>query len=114
MRASLYESGVIACLGAGGAIAVAWALTRALIAMAPANVPGLAEVQVAQPRVVLVVLGLAALTGVATGLWPALFVSRVDAARTLTSGARTAMHPRERLLQRLVVGWQESPRPSSC
>ena len=26
--------------------------------------------------------------------------------RTLTSGARTAMHPRERLLQRLVVGWQ--------
>ena len=106
MRASLYESGVIACLGAGGAIAVAWALTRALIAVAPADVPGLAEVHVAQPRAALVVLALAALTGVATGLWPALFVSRVDAARTLTSGARTAMHPRERLLQRLVVGWQ--------
>ena len=34
MRASLYESGVIACAGACGAVAVAWAPTRALVAMA--------------------------------------------------------------------------------
>ena len=106
MRASLFESGVIACAGACGALAVAWALTRALVAMAPSDVPGLAAVSIAQPGVVFVVVALAAVTGVLTGIWPALFVSRVDAARTLTSGARTAMHPRERLLQRLVVGWQ--------
>ncbi len=85
---------------------MAWALTRALVAMAPSDVPGLAAASVAQPSVLWVVLSLAAVTGVFTGLWPALFVSRVDAARTLTSGARTAMHPRERFLQRLVVGWQ--------
>ena len=50
MRASLYESGMIACVGAGAAIAVAWALTRALIAIAPPDVPGLADATVAQPR----------------------------------------------------------------
>jgi putative ABC transport system permease protein len=106
MRASVYESAVLAGAGACAALAVAWALTRALVAMAPADVPGLAAVNIGRPTVVLVVLALAAITGVLTGLWPALFVSRVDAARTLTSGARTAMHPRERFLQRLVVGWQ--------
>ena len=106
IRASLYESGLIACVGACAALAVAWALTRALVAMAPSDVPGLAAAGVAQPSVLWVVLALAAVTGLFTGLWPALFVSRVDAARTLASGARTAMHPRERFLQRLVVGWQ--------
>lgn len=106
MRAALCESTVLACAGAGAAIGLAWALTRALIAMAPADVPGLATVSVAQPKSLFVAAALGAVTGVLSGIWPALFVSRVDAARILTSGARTAMHPRERFMQRLVVGWQ--------
>jgi predicted permease len=49
---------------------------------------------------------LAATVGVLASVWPALFAGRIDAARTLTSGARAVMHPRERRAQRLVVGWQ--------
>jgi predicted permease len=43
---------------------------------------------------------------VLAGVWPALFVTRIDPGRTLTAGARAVMQPRERLWQRLVVGWQ--------
>jgi putative ABC transport system permease protein len=106
IRTSLYESGVLAGAGALAGMAVAWGLTRALIGIAPGEVPGLAAASVSQPPVLVIVVVLAGVTGVLSGVWPALFVARVDAGRTLTSGARTAMHPRERLAQRLVVGWQ--------
>jgi predicted permease len=51
-------------------------------------------------------VALTTIVGVLAGVWPAVFVGRIDAGRTLASGARIMMHPRERRLQRVLVGWQ--------
>jgi predicted permease len=106
VRRAILESTILASAGAALAFGVAWALARLLIGLAPADVPRLAATTVFSPSVIAVAAILASVTSVMSGLWPAVFVSRVDPARVLTSGARTAMLPRERLLQRLVVGWQ--------
>ena len=106
VRRAILESTILAAAGAMLAFGVAWALSRLLISLAPADVPRLAATTVFSPSVIAVASILATVTSVLSGLWPAVFVSRVDPARVLTSGARTAMLPRERFLQRLVVGWQ--------
>ena len=106
VRRALLESAILASAGAVTAFGMAWMLARLLIVLAPPDVPRLAATTVLAPPVIALAAILAAATAVMSGLWPAVFVSRVDPARILTSGARTAMLPRERLLQRLVVGWQ--------
>lgn len=106
MRQALLETTLLAIAGGIGGFGVAWAMVRVLIAAAPLEVPRLAEASATAPGVLLMLAGLTIVTSVLSGLWPAVFIRHVDAGRTLTSGARTAMHPRERLLQRLVVGWQ--------
>jgi len=106
VRQALLETTLLAIGGAIGGFGVAWAMVRVLIAAAPMDVPRLAEASASAPRVMLMLAVLTIVTSVLSGLWPAVFIRHVDAGRTLTSGARTAMHPRERLLQRLVVGWQ--------
>lgn len=106
VRRSLVESGLLAAAGTTAAIAVAWIVTRTLVLTAPLDVPRLSSSSIGTPTVLAVMAGLATLASLVSGVWPAVFISHVDAGRTLTSGARTAMHPRERLVQRLVVGWQ--------
>jgi putative ABC transport system permease protein len=106
VRQSLLETTMLAIAGAIGGFGVAWVMVRVLVATAPMDVPRLAEASAAAASVVMVLVLLTAITSVLSGMWPAVFIRHVDAGRTLTSGARTAMHPRERLLQRLVVGWQ--------
>jgi predicted permease len=106
VRQALLETTLLAIAGALGGFVVAWAMVRVLIAAAPLEVPRLAEASAGAPAVLLMLACLTIVTSVLSGLWPAVFIRHVDAGRTLTSGARTAMHPRERLLQRLVVGWQ--------
>lgn len=106
IRKSLVETGALALMGSTAAVGVAWTVTKALVAAAPIDVPRLDTVGIDAPAVLAVLAGLGALAGLLSGLWPAVFIHHVDLARTLTSGARTAMHPRERMLQRLVVGWQ--------
>jgi predicted permease len=106
VRRAILESTILASAGAMLAFFVAWGLARLLIGLAPSDVPRLAATTVFAPSIVVVAAGLALATSVVSGVWPAVFVGRVDPARVLTSGARTAMLPRERLLQRLVVGWQ--------
>ena len=106
IRQSLAESALLATGATIGAAGVSSVVTRSLMAAAPLDVPRLIAARVGAPGVLAVMAALAMLVSVLSGMWPAVFIRHVDAGRTLTSGARTAMHPRERLLQRLVVGWQ--------
>ena len=106
VRHSLFESAILACAATVVGWCVAGSLMRVLVASAPVDVPRLADTSVGDPSVLFLTIGLAALTSALTGVLPACFVSRVHPGRVLTSGARTAMHPRERLIQRIVVGWQ--------
>jgi putative ABC transport system permease protein len=100
------EGVLLAVAGFLGAIVIAWLITGWLVSTAPLDVPRLATAGVASWSVALFMVALTAIVGVLAGVWPALFVGRIDAGRTLTSGARTVLHPRERRLQRLIVGWQ--------
>jgi putative ABC transport system permease protein len=106
VRRALVESGALTMAGGVAAIAVAWLVTRALVLAAPQDVPRLNDASLGTPAVLILMLGLVALASLVSGAWPALFITHVDPGRTLTSGARAAMHPRERFVQRVVVGWQ--------
>jgi predicted permease len=104
-RAAL-EGFLLAFAGFIGAIVLAAVTTDWLVSTAPLDVPRLDRTRLINYPAALFMVGLTAIVGVLASLWPALFVGRIDAGRTLTTGARTVMHPRERRLQRIVVGWQ--------
>jgi len=106
IRRSLVESALLSLCGAAGTFAIAWLVTRAFVLTAPVDVPRLNAASVMAIPALVVMAMLALLTGAISGIWPAIFVGRVDAGRTLAFGIRAAMHPRERLIQRVVVGWQ--------
>jgi predicted permease len=106
IRRSLMESALLSLGGAAGTFAVAWLVTRAFVFTAPVDVPRLNDVSILAVPALVVMALLALVTGAVSGIWPAIFVGRVDAGRTLAFGIRAAMHPRERLIQRVVVGWQ--------
>lgn len=100
------EGVLLAVAGFAGATAVAWLVTSWLMSSAPLDVPRLGAARLTTPSVALVLAGLTGIVGVVASLWPAIFVARLDAGRTLTGGTRAVMHPRERRLQHVVVGWQ--------
>jgi predicted permease len=106
IRRSLIESALLSICGAAGMFGVAWLVARAFVLTAPVDIPRLNATSVMTVPTLVVMSALAVLTGVISGIWPAIFVARVDAGRTLAFGIRAAMHPRERLIQRVVVGWQ--------
>ena len=103
---AVLEGVLLAFAGFAGAIVLASVTTDWLVSTAPLDVPRLDRTRLTNYPVALFMVGLTTIVGVLAGLWPALFVARIDAGRTLTTGARTVMHPRERRLQRVVVGWQ--------
>jgi predicted permease len=103
---AVLEGALLAFAGFIAAIVVASATTNWLVSTAPLDVPRLDTTRLANYPVALFMVGLTAIVGALASLWPALFVGRIDAGLTLTTGARTVMHPRERRLQRVVVGWQ--------
>ena len=103
---AVLEGVLLAVAGFVGAIVIAWLMTLWLVSTAPLDVPRLATARLTTWPVALFMVALTTIVGILAGVWPAVFVGRIDAARTLTSGARTVMHPRERRLQRVVVGWQ--------
>ena len=103
---ALLETVLLAVAGFTGAIMFAWLVTNWLVSTAPLDVPRLATARLTSWPVALFMVLLTTVVGVIAGVWPAVFVGRIDAGRTLTSGARTVMQPRERRLQRVVVGWQ--------
>jgi len=88
IRQGLTESLLTSLLGAGLGFGLAvWGID-ALTAMAPGQIPGLSEVTL-NAWVLLFTLGAGVLTGVVTGLVPALQASGEDAALTLRAGGQS-------------------------
>jgi putative ABC transport system permease protein len=106
MVRAICEGLLLALAGVAGALVVGAIGVSWLVSTAPLDVPRLGTARLASTPVLAVLAALALVAGVLAGVWPALFVGRIDAGRTLTSGARAVMQPRERRFQRVIVGWQ--------
>ena len=104
VRQLLTESLALAGLGALAGTALAYGGTRALVAMAPARIPGLADVRT-DGRVLIVALAAAVITGLLFGLAPALTLSRSGPAMLVRSGVGQSARGRGRL-QRAFVALQ--------
>jgi putative ABC transport system permease protein len=83
------ESGVLALLGGGLGLLVAWGGVRILVRTAPASLPRLEHVRLDAP-VLLFTLVVSLGTGLLFGLLPALRSARGDAAGALRDGTRSA------------------------
>ncbi len=102
VRQLLTESLLIALLG--GVVGVVLALwgTKALLALAPSDLPRLTAVQV-DLRVLLISLGASLLCGVIFGLVPALTASKTDLVSSLKESERTDSGTRQWLRRTFVV-----------
>ncbi len=100
----LTESGVLALLGGGLGLLVAWGGVRALLRLAPATLPRLEHVHL-DGAVLLFTLAVSLGTGLLFGLLPALRASRGDAASALQQGARSSStRGGSRMRRGLVMG----------
>jgi predicted permease len=93
------------CLGAAGSalgVALAWMGTRALVALAPPDVPRLEAVSMSG-SVVLFAAALGVVVAVLSGLGPAMGVSRIDVAGLLASGGRAAGRRGGRQVRHAIV-----------
>ncbi len=95
LRQSLTESMLMALLGGGlGLVFAAWG-TKAAIAVLPTTLPRAAEVQM-DLRVLFFAIAISLLTGVISGLGPALKTSKGRLSETLKEGGRGASGGRTR------------------
>lgn len=85
VRQLLTESAVLAAAGAVCGVAVAWALIKGLVALAPAGVPGIQLAHV-DGRVLTATIAIAAITGLGFGAAPALSLSAISPSTLLRSG----------------------------
>ncbi len=101
VRQLITESLILA--GAGGALGLglAWAGVKLLLALRPANIPRLTDVQV-DGTVLAFALGLSVLTGLLFGLAPALHLARSEPSLALQEGGQRASGGRAR--RRLATG----------
>jgi len=102
-RQALTESLLLAALGGGGGLALAWWGVDLLIAAAPQNLPGGDRVTI-DGRVVAFTFLATMLTGVLCGLAPALQAARGDLSQALKGGGRVAGSAGGRVRYVLVVG----------
>jgi putative ABC transport system permease protein len=102
LRQLLTESLALAAIGGALGTALAYGGTRALVAMAPARIPGLADVRM-DVRVLGVALGAALTTGLLFGLAPALTLSRSGPASLMRSGVGQSVRGRGRLQKGFVA-----------
>jgi predicted lysophospholipase L1 biosynthesis ABC-type transport system permease subunit len=103
IRRSLLESILLAGAATAVAVLVTCAVIQLLLQAAPLDVPRLSTSSPKASRVLIAMALLTTIAGLLTGLWPAVFIDRVDPSRILVSGSRTAMHPRQRSHQRIIV-----------
>ena len=90
VRQLLTESIVLGFVGAAAGLALAYGVLSISKLALPSDTPGLAAIHI-DPRIVGFAIALAAITGLAFGLVPAISASRADLASTLRSaGRRTA------------------------
>jgi putative ABC transport system permease protein len=104
VRQLLTESLALAGFGALLGTVLAYGGTRVLVAMAPARIPGIADVRT-DLRVLSVALAAAVVTGLLFGFAPALTLSRSGPGHLLRAGARESVRGRGRL-QRVFVALQ--------
>ena len=104
MRQLLTESLLVAALGGGVGVALAFGGTRLLVALHPAGIPRVEHVTI-DPVVLAFSLFLTLLTGIAFGLAPAVQLSQPDLNRGLKEGGRTGSvsGARQRFRDSLVV-----------
>ncbi|HTL05288.1 MAG TPA: ABC transporter permease [Gemmatimonadales bacterium] len=103
MRELLSESLLLAGLGGVLGVGIAVLGVRALVRLAPADLPRLASIEV-DGAALLVALGLSTLTGLLVGLLPALQLSRQDLKTGLQEGGARLTGGHQRTRQLLVVG----------
>ncbi len=99
----LAESALLTALALSAALAVAWALLRLLLWLAPGDVPRLGDAALLDIRVLLFGAAATFVTAVLCALWPILVARRVDVLSVLAHGASVASDPRGRRIQRAVV-----------
>lgn len=104
VRQLLTESVVLACLGGASGIALAFAGTRALVALAPPQIPRIYEVAT-DLRVLAVSFSAAVLTGVLFGVAPAVSLLGTSPATTL-GGASRSLSRRRGWLQRSLIAME--------
>jgi len=101
VRQMLTESVLLAIMGGALGVLLAYWGIRALIALAPDNIPRLNEITI-DPRVLLFTFGISLLTGLVFGLVPSLQSSRPDLNDALKEGAR-ASSSSNRVVRNLFV-----------
>ena len=103
VRQLLTESMLLSGLGAALGIALAWGGVRLLVALRPDNVPRLVDIRLDAPVLAFAVV-LAAFTGIAFGLVPALQTSRANLLAALQEGGRGATAgPRPLGMRRILL-----------
>lgn len=103
VQLALSESLVLGLLGGAVGLALAFGVVRVLRTLNPGGIPNLAETKV-DGWVLLVTLGVALLTSIATGLVPALRAPYHDVVAALREGERSvAGHHRAGRLRHLLV-----------
>ncbi len=98
----LLESLIISAIGSGLGLLLAWQGIDYLKAANPANLPRLQEV-VIDFRVALFTIGLAVIASIASGLFPALRVSRPNLIQSLNAGGRGGTDLRKNLKLRSAL-----------
>ena len=96
LQQSLVESLMLSIAGAMGGLAIAWAGTRLLVALAPPEIPRLDTIQF-DPRVFVFMLVITVVAGLLSGAVPALAAAGVDPNRTLKESGRGSSGGRGRL-----------------
>jgi predicted permease len=102
VRQLLVESVTLAALGGPAGAALAYGGTRALVALAPPKLPGLAAVHM-DLRVLAFALAVVVATGVLFGLAPALTLSRATPGAVLRGGAGQSARGRGALQRTFVA-----------
>jgi putative ABC transport system permease protein len=102
MQQLLTESVLLALLGGGAGLLLAFTSLDALLAISPVDLPRLATVKV-DPAVIIFTFALSTLTGVVFGMIPALQASKLDLNQTLKESSRNATESRRRYRLRGVL-----------
>jgi putative ABC transport system permease protein len=103
LRQILTENILLAVTGGALGIVLAWLGLRALLAIAPVNLPGLSETELSLPVLVFTVV-LSLMTGILSGIFPALYLLRQNLSEHLkdTTRGSTGGAERHRLRSLLV------------
>jgi putative ABC transport system permease protein len=102
VRQLLTESTLLSAIGGALGLVLAWGGVRALLALQPANLPRLSEIQI-DIRVLAFAAAASLLTGLIFGLLPALHTAKGDLVNSLRDGGRGATAGRARLRMRSVL-----------